>query len=213
MPSRPVVLFDVNETLTDLGGIRDAFAESGADPGLAATWFAGVLRDGFALTLAGRRPRFTDLARAGLRGVLPQSAADTVLTRFSSLELHPDVAPGVRALAARGIRLATLSNGAASVAEGVLTRAGLRPLFDALLSVDDAPAWKPDPRSYRYAAAALGVAPADLVLVAVHPWDLDGARAAGLRSAWVNRSGTDYPDVFAAPDLTVRRIEELADLV
>ncbi len=213
MPSRPVVLFDVNETLTDLGGIREAFAAAGADPTSAVPWFAGVLRDGFALTLAGRRPRFGDVARAGLRGILPPDAAESVLDRFSNLDLHHDVEPGVRALASRGVRLATLSNGAASVADGVLTRAGLRSLFEALLSVDDAPAWKPDPRSYRYAATSLGVAPADLVLVAVHPWDVDGARAAGLRAAWVNRSGAEYPGVFAAPDHTVNGIEELADLV
>jgi 2-haloacid dehalogenase len=213
MPSHPVVLFDVNETLTDLAGIRDAFAAAGADPALAAGWFAGVLRDGFALTITGRRPRFAELARAGLGGMMAADAAEAVLNRFSKLELHPDVAPGVRALVARGIRVATLSNGAASVAEGVLTRAGIRSLFEALLSVDDAPAWKPDPRSYRYAAATLGVAPADLVLVAVHPWDLDGARAAGLRAAWVNRSGARYPDVFAAPDHTVDAIEELAGVL
>ena len=39
------------------------------------------------------------------------------------------------------------------------------------------------------------------MLVAVHPWDIDGAKRAGLRAAWVNRSGLPYPETFRDPDL------------
>jgi 2-haloacid dehalogenase len=46
--------------------------------------------------------------------------------------------------------------------------------------------------------------------VAVHPWDLHGAAAAGLRTIWVNRHGQTYPEFFTAPDLTVTSFEQLA---
>lgn len=45
-------------------------------------------------------------------------------------DVHPDVAAGVRALAAAGLRLVTLSNGAVGVAEGLLGRAGVRERAD-----------------------------------------------------------------------------------
>ncbi len=222
MPTTPrpeVIVLDVNETLSDLAPMAQRFEDVGAPGHLAATWFAGVLRDGFALTAVGATARFADLAAAVLATVLHPVALDRpvdeatrhVLAGFDELTVHPDVGPGVRSLAADGQRLVTLSNGAASVAEGLLTRAGLADAFEATLSVQDAGVWKPAAGSYRWAAGRCGVQPAAMMLVAVHPWDVDGAHRAGLRSAWVNRAGAPYPSTFTAPDLEVGSLTELAD--
>jgi 2-haloacid dehalogenase len=59
--------------------------------------------------------------------------------------------------------------------------------FDCLLSAELARAYKPAPEPYRTAARLLGVQPDELMLVAAHPWDLEGARAAGLRTAFIDR--------------------------
>jgi 2-haloacid dehalogenase len=214
------VVFDVNETLSDLSPLGARFVELGASAQAAPLWFASVLRDGFALTAAGENPSFAEIARAQLRAQLSEAtlhrslddAVDHVMDGFLSLELHPDVAGGLHRLHDEGLRLATLSNGATSVADRLLTTAGVRDRFDRLLSVEDAGAWKPTARAYEYAAQELDAKPADLVLVAVHPWDVDGARRAGLRAAWVNRSGASYPSMFTEPTYTVAGIEELADL-
>jgi 2-haloacid dehalogenase len=48
------------------------------------------------------------------------------------------------------------------------------------------------------------------MLVAVHPWDIDGATRAGLATARINRGGSHYPDYFKAPDLTVGSLTALA---
>ena len=48
------------------------------------------------------------------------------------------------------------------------------------------------------------------MLVAVHPWDTDGARRAGLASAWVNRVGGPYPAYFLTPSLDVVSLLDLA---
>ena len=48
-------------------------------------------------------------------------------------------------------------------------------------------------------------------MVAVHPWDLDGAAAAGMRTAWIDRDRLPWPDSFRAPDLRVQSFEELAE--
>lgn len=49
------------------------------------------------------------------------------------------------------------------------------------------------------------------MLVAVHPWDTDGAARAGLRTAWVNRAGRAFPPYFVRPEITVGSLPELAD--
>lgn len=132
---------------------------------------------------------------------------------FSALEVHPDVPGGIRALSELGIRLVTLSNGSATVADALLQGAGLRDRFERVLSVDDAGVWKPAAGAYAYAIAECGVEPMDAMLVAVHPWDLEGARRADLATAWVNRQGARFPGYFSTPDLEVTSLRELADVL
>jgi 2-haloacid dehalogenase len=215
----PVIVFDVNETLSDMGPMADRFAEVGAPPQLAKLWFAGLLRDAFALTAAGSSERFATLAADGLRSVLygvpldreVEEAVGHVLAGFHGLPVHPDVPGGIRALRHRGRRLVTLSNGAASIAEELLERAGLRAEFERVLSVEQAGVWKPAPGSYAYAARECGVEPEQMLLVAVHPWDVDGALRSGLAACWLNRSGAPYPSYCREPTHTVSTLSALAE--
>ena len=213
-----LIVLDVNETLSDLSSLASAFEEVGAPRSLAPLWFATTLRDGFALGMAGQNAPFLDVAKDVLRTLLAphvpdeqqrDAAVETVLDAFTRLETHPDVPDALRDLREAGVRLVTLSNGSARVAESLLGRAGLSDLVEHMLSVEDAPAWKPDPRAYEYALRTTGV-PADrAMLVAAHPWDVDGAARAGLRTAYVNRAGIDYPVSFRPADVTVPSLAEL----
>lgn len=219
MGTDAVVVFDVNETLSDLAPMGRRFVEVGAAESAAKTWFASVLRDGFALTAAGATQRFSVIAESALRDILAggtsdlDAAVEHVMGGFSELPLHPDVADGVRALSASGARLVTLSNGSTEVADRLFAAAGIRGHFERLLSVDDAGVWKPAPGAYAHAARACSADPATMMLVAVHPWDIDGARRAGMRTAWINRQGRRYPRLFLAPDHSVTTVSELAGLM
>jgi 2-haloacid dehalogenase len=219
MADRPtVVVLDVNETLSDLSPLAERFTDVGAPEHLAPLWFAGVLRDGFGLAAAGTAEPFARIAVGHLRTVLQgqpltrglDDAVDHVMAGFAGLSVHPDVPDGLHRLRAAGVRLVTLSNGSVDVADGLLSRAGVRDELEALLSVEDVGIWKPAPASYAYAARRCGAAPGDLMLVAVHPWDIDGAARAGLRTAWVDRSAGHYPDYLTAPELTVSGLDDLA---
>jgi 2-haloacid dehalogenase len=213
VPEVRAVVFDVNETLFSLDRLRPAFADAGLDPGLVPVWFAGVLRDGFALTaLGGFRP-FAEVAVETLRGLddrVGDDAAATVIAAMRELRPHPDVETALRRLHAAGVPAATLTNGGAETVQAMLDRAGLAGYIGRSLSVDAIRRWKPAREPYRYAAAELGVEPATLMLVATHPWDCAGAHMAGLSSAWVWRSRPHWPAVFPAPDV---RGPDLATIV
>jgi 2-haloacid dehalogenase len=217
-PRPSVIVFDVNETLSDMAPMARRFAEVGAPELLATVWFTALLRDGFALTAAGGQEPFARLARSGLEAVLASArlnrpapeAADHILAGFSELSVHPDVADGVRVLRAAGLRLITLSNGSADVAGRLLTGAGIRGEFERLLSVEDAGAWKPAPAAYGYAARACSAPIENMLLVAVHPWDIHGARQAGMRTGWISRQQAPYPGYFSAPDLRAPDLGALA---
>ncbi|MGN6250355.1 MAG: haloacid dehalogenase type II [Marmoricola sp.] len=212
-----LVVLDVNETLSDLTPLQEVFAEIGLRPHEVEAWFAGVLRDGFAWTIFGENPRFADLARDGVRArVLAQGrddevadrAADRVVAAFGDLMPHPDVVPGLAAIAARGCPIVTLTNGSTAVARSLLREADAS--ITAYHDVAEAGAWKPDPASYRWLLERYGVAAEAAVLVAVHPWDLEGAHRVGMRTAWLDRRGGGWPAGFTPVDLRGSTMTELA---
>jgi 2-haloacid dehalogenase len=216
-----VILFDVNETLSDMSPMATRFAEVGAPGLLAKVWFAELLRDGFALSAAAGNEKFWVIATESLREILTgiplnrsaKAAIDHILHGFVSLDLHSDVVGAIGALKTAGFRLATLSNGSTQVAESLFRRFGIREKFELLLSVEDAPGWKPLRAAYEYAVRACRVEPRFILLTAVHPWDIHGANSAGLRTAWINRTGIEFPSYFAAPDILISELNELASIL
>jgi 2-haloacid dehalogenase len=108
---------------------------------------------------------------------------------------------------------ATLSNGHVALLVDLARHGDLR--FDAILSAELAGAYKPAPQVYLRAAELLAVQPAELMLVAAHPFDLAGGRRAGLRTAFVDRPlehGEGSParsDPEA--DISVASLPELAE--
>lgn len=219
-PEHPdVLLLDVNETLSDLSPLGSRLVDVGLAEHDLAVWFAGVLRDGFALQLTGRCADFAEVAAAHLRQLLATAGEPTdddavrhVVSGFSQLSLHPDVVPGLTRLAASGVRLVTLTNGSTATSERMFDEAGLLPVLERRLSVQDAGAWKPDARAYAYALDQVGVPASAAALAASHPWDVHGARSAGLTGVWIDRSGVFWPPVYdVVPSLVVRDFVELAD--
>ena len=216
-----VLLFDAYETLSDLSPLGSRFIDVGAPAELARTWLTTLLLDGLALTAARAQAHFGQLAVGTLRSnleMLPLNRSlDAVVAHimggFDELDVHSDVPEGLPALEALGPRLVTLSNAEVSVAERLFARAGVSGHFERHLSTEDAGIWKPAPAAYAYAAGRCRSRPAAMMLVAVHPWDINGAHLAGMRTAWINRTGATYPEYFNAPVLEATSLTHLAHLL
>jgi 2-haloacid dehalogenase len=194
-----VVAFDVVETLFALAPVGETLRDHGQPDTALDRFFARLLRDGFAVACSGRYASFGELADASLAVTAPALTATgraEVIATFRRLPVHPDVRPAFELLHARGIRVATLTNGSAALTTHLLEQAGLAGLVERVVSVDEIGAWKPQPAPYRHAAATFGVQPHQTALVAVHAWDAHGARAAGLLSAWAARLEGTYSAVF-----------------
>lgn len=212
-----LIIFDVNETLSDMAPMRGLWKKAGVPSHLARLWFTEVLRDGFALAATFQSVPFASVARDAARRLLlaagaadVDASADSIMEGFLQLDVHPDVAEGVPALGGLDIRLVTLSNGGTAVADQLLTKAGLRPAFEALLSVEAVGCWKPVLQPYKYALDTCSVTPGHTMMVAVHPWDIHGAAEAGLRTAWIARTDEPYPSYFTPPDITANSLTDLA---
>jgi 2-haloacid dehalogenase len=221
-PTSSLAVLDVNETLSDLAPLAGRFDEVGVPGDLLPTWFAATLRDGIALSASGGYAEFPQVAAGVLRPLLAQheglrmpfeEAVEHILAGMTTLALHPDVEPGLRRLDEAGLRVATLTNGSAAYTRDLLERAGVSSFVERTLDVGEVRRWKPAPEPYRYACRTLGVDPGAAAMIAAHPWDVHGAKRAGLRGAWLDRHGDVYPEAFDAPDVAAGTLAEVADLL
>jgi 2-haloacid dehalogenase len=199
-------IFDVNETMLDLGALDPLFVRWFGDPIARKEWFAQTLH--FAMTLAATHEfsSFSEVGAAALAATahrrgrsLPDETAE-LRQAMLHLPAHPDVAPALRILRHAGLVTAALSNNPLPVVQEQLHHAGLSPLFDEIMSVDEAGALKPAPEVYDFAVRRLGFAPGAIWMVTAHGWDIAGATRAGLRGAFVARPG-QWPDPFAPPEI------------
>ena len=116
-------------------------------------------------------------------------AFEVFIAARNEVELFEDVRPALVALGAR-FRLGTFSNGNAD-----LRRIGLHEHFVSVLNAESVGHAKPRPEAFFAAAAALGVAPPEMLYVGDNPrLDVVGAREAGCRAAWVNRNAQPWPE-------------------
>ncbi len=146
-------------------------------------------------------------------GLDPDEDTRRALVRaWHRLPAWPDSAPGLARMREHH-PVATLSNGGFALLTNLVRAADLP--FDCILSAELARSYKPDPSVYLTAARLLDVEPHEVLMVAAHGWDLDGARDAGLRTAFVERPREKGPDQAAdrdvEADVTAADFVELAD--
>ncbi|MFI7401021.1 haloacid dehalogenase type II [Streptomyces sp. NPDC049541] len=177
---------------------------------------------GFAPPAAGAYADLAPVAHEGVRTLLSglegwrgdgEAAARHILDGFSQLEVHPDVPDGVRKLSDAGYRMTAMTNGSTTLTERLLDTAGVLDRFEALSDVDGPRCWKPAPAAYHYAVERVGVRPEQAILVAVHPWDIDSARRAGLAGAWLRRGASVYPRTMTPPGFSAQDLKELAEML
>jgi 2-haloacid dehalogenase len=219
VPERPVIVFDVNETLLDLDAIRPVFDRVFSDPAAMRLWFANLITYSEALTLAGVYVPFTDIGAAVLRmmaatrGLTISDADAAELTdRFATMPPHPEVPAALRRLRDHGFRLFTLTDNTLGINGRQLEHAGVIDVFERRFSVDETVRrHKPAPEAYHSVATALGLEAGDVCLIACHVWDTLGAVAAGWQAALILREGNAPLDVGPQPDYLGHDLDEVAD--
>jgi 2-haloacid dehalogenase len=219
MTTRPVIVFDVNETLLDLETIRPTFDRIFGDRAAMRLWFANLITYSQALTLAGVYVPFTDIGAAVLRmlaatrGITIAEADAAQLTdRFASMPPHPEVPGALRRLSENGFRLFTLTDNTLEISGRQLLHGGIIDLFERRFSVDETVRrHKPAPEAYHSVAQTLGLDPGDICLVACHTWDTLGAVAAGWQAGLILRTGNAPLDVGPQPDYLGDDLGAIAD--
>ena len=208
MSSVKALTFDVFGTVVDWrSSITREGSSLGAEKGIDADWsdFADSWRGGYEPAM--RRVREGDRPWTKI-DVLHREILDGLVDRFAlsgltegekadlnrvwhRLEPWPDAIDGLDRIRRRFV-VAALSNGNMALLTNMAKNAGLP--WDCILSAELAQRYKPDPEVYLTAADLLGLAPDNVMMVAAHAHDLNGAKAVGMKTAFVHRPMEFGPD-------------------
>lgn len=215
MLGKGLVVFDAYGTLFDVHAAASIHADRvGPDfARMSASWRQKQLEYSWTRSLMGRHADFWTCTQEALDWAMALygvSAADglrgDLLAAYRNLRPYDDAAPTLASLHAAGFGLAILSNGTHGMLRDAVTAAGWDELFTAVLSIDDAGVFKPDPRVYTLVETATGIEPRSTVFVSGNPWDSAGAASAGFRVVRLARNVLPPEYMFAS------RMAEIASL-
>ena len=217
--------FDLFGTVLDLGGsltpfIGEFLTEKGSDADPAEFWAQWRYRQ----RIEQYQDNIVDLGHSGYLEVARRAFAYVLglnnveasrgeikdfMVAWQSLSPFPEVVAGLERLKTR-FKLVALSNGEPDFLAH-LVKNRIKWDFDDVISVQVVGAFKPHPGVYRRAAHILGLEIGECLMVSANSFDVMGARACGMRGAFVNRYALPYEDSPHVPDVTVTNFTELAD--
>jgi len=185
------LFFDVFGTCVDWrSSVMRELRERGLPEDIADEW-RGLYQPQMETVRSGQRDwvNLDVLHREALDRILQERGLtvddpDELNRAWHRLDPWPDTVPGLERLKRDHI-VAPCSNGHIALIVNLAKRAGLP--WDVVLGAEIARAYKPDPEAYLRSAAALGLQPRDVTMVAAHNGDLQAAQALGMQAAFVPR--------------------------
>ena len=214
-------VFDAYGTLFDVNSAAEREQAALGDKWhpLAELWRGKQLQYTWLRSLGGRHADFwqvtgeaLDFAMASL-GIDDGALRKRLMNLYLELDAYPEVGATLARLKAGGLRLAILSNGSPAMLSAAVDNAGITPLLDAVLSVEEVGVFKPHPSVYQLPVDRLGVAAGEICFVSSNGWDAYSARAFGLRVAWCNRFGQAAEHIPEPPDWNILTLTGLHEIV
>jgi 2-haloacid dehalogenase len=218
MSNPPLIVFDVNETLLDLGTMEPIFERIFRQKGAMRLWFANLILYSVALTVAKQYIPFTDIGAsvmkmmADTQGIeVTEADKQELKDKFSTMPPYPEVPEALKKLRSAGFRLFTLTDNLLDVQTRQLKTGGIIDFFERRFSADGVKHHKPSPEAYAYVEKEVGLESSRFLLIACHTWDTLGAVAAGWEAALIKRPGNDVLGVGPQPRFVGDTLGEIAD--
>jgi 2-haloacid dehalogenase len=224
LPEVGTLMFDFYGTIVDMqAGLTEAIGPflrskgNCGEPSSVVTWWrrthfensmidALLHREHTPYREISRRALAYTLERARIPHTLEE--VDGLVAAIERLRPFPDVLAALGRLQNR-FALVILSNGDPDMLERGVAHTGFP--FDRVISVAAAGSFKPHVATYRKAAELLDAAPSTILFVANHPFDCVGAKAFGMRTAYVNRRRRPFGGWPHQPDLVAASFQDLAE--
>ncbi|NRT12504.1 haloacid dehalogenase type II [Flavobacterium sp. 14A] len=216
--NKPVIVFDVNETLLDMTPLKKSVNELLGEEQGFKIWFGMLLHYSTVSNSIEEYNDFTTIATATLKMAavsmnkkVSEDQVKETLSLIKTLQSYPDVAKGLTVLKENGFRLITLTNSPDGALQAQLENSKLTHFFEQALSIDSLGKYKPAPETYQWAAKQLKVKPEEMLLVAAHGWDIAGATHAGLATGFIEREGQSLYSLSKDPNFIAEDILKMAE--
>lgn len=207
-------VFDAYGTLFDVhAAVRRHAGGIGPDgQQMSEMWRAKQLEYSWTRSLMGQYQDFWALTEQALDYAMQRfpsvdrSLRPHLLEAYFELDCYPEVPGVLKALKARGAKLAILSNGSPAMLESAVRKAALDTILDDVFSVDSLKTFKTAQQTYDLATTAYRLYPDAISFQSSNRWDVAGATRFGFRTVWINRARmpdeyTDLPPALILPDL------------
>ena len=220
MAKRPIkaLAFDAYGTLFDVQSVISVVNQKfpGQGAAVSAAWRTRQLEYTWLRSLMGRYEDFWRVTESALVATcnalklsLDAAARAQLMESYLHLKSFPEVKQSLEALS--HLPLSILSNGNPKMLNAVVESAGLQGIFTHIISVDEVRTYKPAPAVYELVTEKTSVDKGNIGFVSANFWDADGAKAFGLRTHWINRTGVPADELSIAPDVTLKSLTDLAD--
>ena len=202
-----LVIFDVNQTMFSLNALKIKFKEFGLKKSLVNDWFLSVLKEGFSNSLSQQFVNFKTIGKNELTKIFLQSNTPfnnkiikSIFDEFGNLKVHPDIKISLKYLKKHKIKIATLTNGSVSNTKLLLKKNNINNFIDGCFSINCFKIWKPAKEVYLKTCEKMNIKPRRALMIAAHGWDINGAKLAGLKTAYITRYEKKLSDFYIRPD-------------
>lgn len=209
------VIFDPNSVTPE---VEKAFPGNGV--AFTKMWRSKQFEYGFLRTITGLHADFFKVTEDALvytaramKLELPAETRARLLDAYFHLKPWSDAVDALRKLKAAGVHIITISNFSPKMLRSNAEGAGIKDLFDDLLSTEVIGTFKPDPRAYALGMERLNLKKEEIMFAAFGGWDAYGAKSFGYTTYWVNRFNLPVEEMGIQADKTSNNLEGVLDFV
>ena len=211
-----VCAFDAYGTCFDINSAAQNLAKEIGENWLAfsTTWRTVQLEYTWLRSLMKKHKDFWKVTEDSLDFAMTTHKIDSVykirlLELYKKLSPYPELNKCLLDLKEKNIKTCILSNGSPSLLEELTTNAGVKDLFDDIISIEEVGIYKPDPKVYELVTKKNNCQPNEVCFMSSNTWDVVGGGVFGYQSIWVDLFNKTFDKLDYMPKIIIKDLSQL----
>ncbi len=220
MKNTKAIIFDAYGTLFDVNSAAEKCKHKIGDKweGFANYWRTTQLEYTWLRSLMKRHKDFWQITEDSLDKSInvfkiDNSMRDELLNLYKILSPFKEVPEVLKSLKNKNFKLAILSNGTPSLLNELVRSNNLNDLFDDIFSIEEVGVYKPDSKVYDLPIKKYNINKNEVTFLSANTWDVSGGGNYGYNSIWVNRSNNIFDSLDFKPNIEIKSLHELLNIV
>jgi len=220
MKNTKAIIFDAYGTLFDVNSAAEKCKDKIGDKweGFANYWRTTQLEYTWLRSLMKRHKDFWQITEDSLEKSMKKfninnNMRNELLNLYKVLSTFSEVKETLQNLKEKNFKLAILSNGTPELLDHLVSTNNLENIFDDIFSIEEVKIYKPDSRVYDLPIKKFKFRKDEIVFLSANTWDVSGAGNYGFNSIWVNRSNNIFDSLDFKPNIEIKNLQELLNIV